>query len=253
MSRAPGSGTELFSALARDATLSARAAEQLERLIVDSHLAPGDRLPSERELGERLGVSRTVVREAVRALTAKGLLVVRTGDGTYVQDRSPASAAEALGRLLRLAGLRTPGRARAIYEVRRPLEIAIAGLAAQRATAADVEHMRVLIRVASDPALDERAFVDADVQFHLALATATGNRIFPALLDSVSELMKAIREVAVVSGSREGGRVHHERILAHVIARDEDGARRAMGEHMDESERILDEALARLPPPGGPA
>jgi GntR family transcriptional repressor for pyruvate dehydrogenase complex len=252
MSRAPGAGSELFHALARDATLSARAAEQLEHLIVDSRLAPGHRLPSERELGDRLGVSRTVVREAVRALAAKGLLYVRTGDGTYVQDRSQSHAAEAVTRLLRLAGVQTPGRARAIYEVRRPLEIAIAGLAAERAGGEDVARLRGWLEQTRDPGLDEAAYVRADVQFHLALAEATGNRIFPVLLDSVSELMNAIREVGAAAGSREDAWRYHDRILARVAARDPEGARRAMGAHMDDSERILDDALAELAAGGAP-
>lgn len=236
----------LFRALERDATLSARVAQEIEALIVGSRLAPGDRLLSERELGERFGVSRTVIREAVRALAAKGLLLVRTGDGTYVQDRSQASAAEALGRLLRLAGLSSPGRAHAIYEVRRPLEIEIAGLAAARATAEDLAALARFV-AAARAERDQAAYVSADVQFHLALAAATRNQLFPALLDSVSGLMNAIRELGIaVDGSREEGCRHHQLILERVAAHDEAGARRAMAAHMDDSERILDEAIARL-------
>jgi GntR family transcriptional repressor for pyruvate dehydrogenase complex len=123
----------LFKAIERESTLANRVAHEIEELIVGGKLPPGQRMLSERELGERFGVSRTVIREAVRALAAKGLLEVRTGDGTYVQSFSSTNAAEALSRLLRLSGARDLGSVRSVYEVRRPLEVAIAGLAAERA------------------------------------------------------------------------------------------------------------------------
>jgi GntR family transcriptional repressor for pyruvate dehydrogenase complex len=242
--RGPAEG--LFRALERDDTLAMRVAREIERLIVDKRLAAGHRLLSERELGGRFGVSRTVIREAVRALSAKGLLDVRTGDGTYVMDRSHASAAEALTRLLRLAGARTPGQARAVYEVRRPLEIAIAALAAARAGAEDVEALRRWVETAARPGLDEAAYVEADVQFHLTLAQATGNHLFVALLNSVRDLMSAIREIGVAAVAREEGWRQHRKIYERVAAHDVEGARRAMAAHMDDAERILADVVERV-------
>lgn len=257
----------MFRVIERDATLSARVAAAIERLIVESRLPHGDRLPSERELGERFGVSRTVIREAVQSLAAKGLVRVRTGDGTYVEDRSQSNASEALSRLLRLAGAavtslapspraseekKSPdasafSKAHAVYEVRRSLEIAIAGLAAARATPEDVEVLRRWFEAARPKDLEETRFVEADVQFHQTLAAATHNQLFAALLGSVSDLMNAIRELGVsVDGAREEGCRHHQRILEHVAARDVEGARQAMSDHLDSSERILDRAIARL-------
>jgi GntR family transcriptional repressor for pyruvate dehydrogenase complex len=252
--------TAMFQAIARDATLSSRVEREIERVILESHLVPGDRLLSERELGDRFGVSRTVIREAVRSLAAKGMLDVRTGDGTYIQDRSHASAAQALARLMRLAGGTTAGeaalgatsktqaeRARAVYEVRRPLEIAIAGLAAERATAKDLEALDLRLTVTRDPKLDEAGWITADVGFHVALAEATHNNIFTALLDSLADLLSAIRELGmVVEGSRKEGVQHHRRIYERVAAHDPDGARLAMSEHMDDSERILASAITKL-------
>lgn len=249
MSRAPAAKSDpgIFRALERESTLASRVAGELERHIVESRLPHGERLLSERELAERFGVSRTVIREAVRALAAKGLLHVRTGDGTYVQDRSQASAAEALGRLLRLAGVRSPDRAQAVYEVRRPLEIAIAGLAAERATAEDLAALAGWVEVLTDPQLGEARYVEADVRFHLGLAEATHNQLFLALLNSVSDLMSAIRELGVtVMDARADAVRQHRRIYERVAAHDVEGARRAMSEHMDHSQDVLAKAVREL-------
>jgi len=243
----PRSDPGMFRALARDANLPIRVAREIESLIVDSRLAPGDRLLSERELGERFGVSRTVIREAVRELSAKGLLTVRTGDGTYVQDESRANAAQALGRLLRLSGGEAPRQAHAVYEVRRPLEVAIAGLAALRATAADLIALEGWVKAALDDKLGEPAYVAADLGFHRGLCEATHNQIFSVLLDSVADVMSAIRELGVVvHGSRAEGVRHHRKILARVAAHDSEGAQRAMDAHMADSERILERAIQDL-------
>jgi GntR family transcriptional repressor for pyruvate dehydrogenase complex len=243
---APAGGAELFRAIDREDTLAMRVSREIERLIVERRLPTGHRMLSERELGERFGVSRTVIREAVRALAAKGLLAVRTGDGTYVMDSSHATAAEALGRLLRLAGARSPRQVHAVYEVRRPLEVAIAALAAERATAADVERLAGLVEKAGQQELDEAAYIEADVAFHLALAEATGNHLFVALLNSVSDLMAAIREVGVAVVPREQGWRQHRKLLERIAAHDVEGARRAMAEHMDHSERILERAVQEI-------
>ncbi|HEY3235069.1 MAG TPA: FadR/GntR family transcriptional regulator, partial [Polyangiaceae bacterium] len=219
----------MFQPLRRDLTLSSRVEQEIERLITDSHLAPGERLLPERDLGERFGVSRTVVREAVRSLAAKGLLEVRTGNGTYVEDRSHASAAEALARLLRLAGVSSPGRTHAIYELRRPLEIAIAELAAMRATPEEVATLKHWVDVIQQPGLDDAGYIEADVRFHVALAEATHNPLFVAVLHSMSSLMNAIREAALaVAGAQQEGRHSHELIYQRVAAHDVSGARRAM-------------------------
>jgi GntR family transcriptional repressor for pyruvate dehydrogenase complex len=257
MSSSPRSDSPdaLFRAIERDDTLAVRVAKEMERMIFDGQLRPGHKLLSERELGDKFGVSRTVVREAVRSLAAKGLLDVRTGSGTYVQDKTTANAAEALGRVMRLAGVAQPGQAAAIYEVRRPLEIAIAGLAAERATAEDVAHLRRLVETArSAQRKDHARYVEADVEFHVALASATHNQLFVALLNSISELLNAVREIGLaVAGAPEEGVSHHTRILDKVARHDAEGARKAMRDHMDDSERILRRAIKQLEREGRPA
>jgi len=240
----------MFRAIERESTLSDRVAHEIEDLIVAQKLPAGQKLLSERELGERYGVSRTVIREAVRALAAKGLLEVRTGDGTYVQSINASNAAQALSRLLRLTGATEVGTVRSVYEVRRPLEIAIAGLAAERASGESLTALRQTVEEIEDPELPLAMFVAADVRFHTVLAEATQNRLFVAILNSVSDLMNALREVGTtVAGARNDARQHHRLIYDRIAARDAEGARAAMSEHMDISQSILDRAVARASEP----
>jgi GntR family transcriptional regulator, transcriptional repressor for pyruvate dehydrogenase complex len=236
----------LFLAIARPDSLAGRVEQELERLIVENRLAPEERLLAERPLADRFGVSRTVVREAVRSLAAKGLLEVRTGDGTYVRNPSHTNAAESLARLFRFTGMSGPDQTHAIYELRQPLEVEIAGLAAERATQKDVEALKRWVDITNSPGTDEATHIDADMQFHLALAEATRNPLFSVLLESMGELMRALREVGVkASGGRREGRVMHSRLLERVVARDAAGARSVMHEHMRHSEEILRAALGR--------
>ncbi len=240
-----GVGTGLFRAIEREATLADRVSQKLESLILSGTLPTGERLPSERELGDQFGVSRTVIREAVRALAAKGFLEVRTGDGTFVTEAKVSSASAALSRLLRLTGTQSATGARSLYEIRRPLEIAIAGLAAERATVPQIEELRGLVESIQKSDLPKDDFVAADIRFHLLLAESTQNHLFSALLNSVSDLMTVIRELGTsVPGSRKDACHHHKAILARIVARDAAGACRAMEAHMDASEIIFDKAVA---------
>ncbi len=124
----------MFPRVAREPRLSDKVAELLLETIFRRGLQPGDRLPSERELGEQFGVSRTVVREAVRELAAKGLIEVRTGSGLRVAAVDAAAVSESMSLYLRGGSV---DFAR-VHEVRRLLEVEIAGLSAERATAEQI-------------------------------------------------------------------------------------------------------------------
>src|SRR5256885_15630501 len=130
--------TALFDQVTREPRLSDKVAEMMLETILSRRLAVGDRLPSERELGEQFGVSRTVVREAVRALVAKGVIEVRSGSGLRVAAVDATAVTESMSLFLR-------GRTldfEKVHEVRALLEVHIAGLAADRATTADLAGLR---------------------------------------------------------------------------------------------------------------
>lgn len=242
MSNASDAQSELFKALERDATLTDRVTDQVENLIVVGQLQPGDRLPPERELARQFGVSRTVVREAVRALAAKGLLEVRSGSGTVVCSPTPQSVAQTMRLFLRV-GQRDLDY-RKILEVRRLLEVEIAGLAAQRRTGEDLETMEAILREAESGG-DRDRFVRTDMAFHSALARATYNELFSVLLDSVADVMITMRQMAFdIPDAFARALKYHRAIFEQVKGGDPEGARQAMREHLMESEDTIRRAIA---------
>ena len=145
-------GTALFEQVEREPKLSDKVAEMMLETILSRRLEAGARLPSERELGEQFGVSRTVVREAVRALAAKGVIEVRSGSGLRVASVGPATVNESMSLYLRGGQIEFEK----VHEVRSMLEVHIAGLAAERAADEDVATL------AAVEAQMEAAIGDAD-------------------------------------------------------------------------------------------
>ncbi len=222
-----------FSRIRREPRLSDRVAALLLDTIVARGLQPGDRLPSERELGEQFGVSRTVIREAVRALAAKGVIEVRTGSGLRVAAVDASAVSESIGLYLRGGTVEYPK----VHEVRRLLEVEIAGLAAQRARDSDVARMRKLCQQ-MEAALDvvERAS-RLDLAFHRAIARATSNELYLLLLDSIGEALLEVRRNNLQTGAAPQTVRAHREIVDRIAAGDAAGARRAMADHLDHVER----------------
>lgn len=242
--------SDLFQAIERGSTLANRVTRQMEHLIVEGHLKPGDRLPAERELAQQFGVSRTVVREAVRALVAKGLLEVRPGSGTVVSSPTRDAVTQSMSLLLRTAQLEIDYDK--VHEIRRILEVEIAALAAQRRTPQDLERMEEILREASEIKGDRNCFAECDVAFHAALARATHNELFSVLLDSVVDIMLKVREMGFsVPGTPARAFGYHQAILEQIKAGDPDRARQAMREHLIESEDTMRRALTLLAHPVG--
>jgi GntR family transcriptional repressor for pyruvate dehydrogenase complex len=242
--------SDLFQAIERGSTLANRVTRQMEHLIVEGHLKPGDRLPAERELAQQFGVSRTVVREAVRALVAKGLLEVRPGSGTVVSSPTKDAVAQSMSLLLRTAQLEIDYDK--VHEIRRILEVEIAALAAQRRTRQDLERMEEILRKASEIEEDRNCFAECDVAFHAALARATHNELFSVLLDSVVDIMLKVREMGFsVPGTPARAFRYHQAILEQIKAGDPERARQAMREHLIESEDTMRRALTLLADPVG--
>jgi GntR family transcriptional repressor for pyruvate dehydrogenase complex len=234
--------TELpITALRREERLSDRAAKALEELIVDGVLKSGSRLPAERELAAMFGVSRTVIREAVQNLAARGLLDVHHGEGTVVTGPSTDSVSESLQLLLRSRG--TGIAIDHLHEVRRVLEVEIAGLAAKRATDEDISDLEAIVeQLEAEHGLEASARLD--VEFHQALAVAAHNPLFIILLDSIGGLLLAIRRMSFDHPeTAPKARYHHRNIFEQVKTRDPKGARQAMSLHLDESEDTMRSVL----------
>ena len=220
----------MLKAVIREQTLTERAQQQFEELIVSGKLKPGDRLPSESEMGKMLGVSRTVVREAVRLLSARGLVEARSGSGIYVRELNSGMIREPIDLLLRCRAIKVED----IIDVRTLMEVHLAGLAAERATSEDIAAMEQAIAALHNPRLSPREYAEIDVAFHACLAAASGNPLFGILSQSLNAVMiDPIRFTFERSTSARNDTIQeHGRILDRVKARDPEGARQAMAESL---------------------
>jgi GntR family transcriptional repressor for pyruvate dehydrogenase complex len=224
----------LFPQVQREPRLSDKVADMMLETILSQRLAVGDRLPSERELGEQFGVSRTVVREAVRALVAKGLIEVRSGSGLRVAAVGAANVSESMGLFLRGATLDFAK----VHEVRKMLEVHIAGVAAERRTAEDVAEMTGVCEQ-MEAAMDDVGQASLhDLEFHRAIARATHNELYLVLLDSIGHPLVDIRRENLSAGSGPDTVRLHRAILDRITAGDPAGAQAAMSEHLDSVEEF---------------
>jgi GntR family transcriptional regulator, transcriptional repressor for pyruvate dehydrogenase complex len=216
--------------------LSRVVAERLEDYVLRRGYQPGDKLPSEREFGDLFGVSRTVLREAVKLLNQKGLVQSSVGRGLYVAEPNGRTLASSIDTLLQLK----QGRVDHILEVRATLEDLSARAAAERASDEDLVAMRVALdemdRLLDRPVL----FIRSDLTFHLALARATHNPLLLALVEPTMTLMQHIRERMVdLPDAATGAQKGHRRIYAAVLNHDPASAAAAMAEHLAHVTNVL--------------
>lgn len=174
--------------------------QQIEESITKGDLKVGDQLPAERELAHQFGVSRTAVREAVKALREKGLVEAYPGRGTFITDGTSRSIRQSLDRMIEVD---QPEGTAHLVEVREILEPEIAALAAARANEENIASMREAISVMDNAKGDPDAFIEADLDFHLALAEAASNPLILSLIDSIVGLL---REQGMRIFKVEGGR-----------------------------------------------
>lgn len=225
-----------------------RVVNDLQDLIVQGKLAPGAKLPPERELAELLGVSRTVIREAVRILVTKGLLDSRQGIGTMVRPVNRDQLAEPLGWLL----LRNNATLDDLHEVRTILEVEIAGQAALRAAPADIERLAQLLANMTAHCTDAPSFAADDAEFHQALVDILHNPMLAVLLESIRTLMAEIR--LEVSRRPEFDAVvlqDHDAILGAIQAHDDEAARIAMHSHLVHAREMQRSITLPAPPTQG--
>jgi GntR family transcriptional repressor for pyruvate dehydrogenase complex len=205
-------------------------------LIERGALKPGDRLPAERDLATQIGVSRPTIRAGLRTLAAMGVVRSRHGSGTYIPEGPPALNTDALSFFAALHGFTREE----MYEARRILEVGAAGLAAERATAEQIatlaEEVASLFAAMQEP----RVFLVHDINFHRAVAAASGNPIVASLVEMVSALYyERRRETAAAASERDlrDAAEMHRRIYQAIRARDADTARRAMHDHLLQASR----------------
>lgn len=214
---------------------------KIRDLIASGQINPGDRLPPEQELALSLGISRSSLREAVKALSQAKVLDVRRGDGTFVTSLEPQLLLSGMSFVIDLMEDRTLSD---IFEVRKLLEPAATALAALRITDDQLIELRsslVSMREAHDP----EELVIRDIDFHARIAEATGNTSLCSILDAIST--RAVRARiwrASMVGLKSMTLSQHELILKALTDRDPSFARAAATIHVSESERWLREFLS---------
>lgn len=233
----------------RGQRLYEQVVERIEALIASGELQSGDRLPNERSLAEQFEVSRTVIREALKTLSNKGLIEVRTGQGSFVVDHSSHSFKQSLQLMMDFGGMHDP--AAELVEIREIIEPELAFRAALRADHDDIAAMRKAVDEMDETTHDVIAFIRADNRFHLALAEASQNAFVPRLLDSVVDVLHELRgRIFWVEGGPQRGQAHHKRILRAIEDRAPEAAREAMRAHLDQVRR--DSETARTLHPAQP-
>jgi GntR family transcriptional repressor for pyruvate dehydrogenase complex len=218
--------------LVQTSRLYEQIVQQIEESIHKGALKAGDQLPAERELAEQFGVSRTAVREAVKALREKGLVEAYPGRGTFITSETSNTIRITLDRMLKTGQLEGTLQ---LVEVREILEPEIAALAAVRADDETIRELRDAIRVMDESGDDPDAYIEADLDFHLALAEAAANPIILSLIDSIVAVLREQRmRIFKVDGGPTRGQYHHKKILDAVEHRNVSGAREAMRAHLQQ-------------------
>jgi GntR family transcriptional repressor for pyruvate dehydrogenase complex len=203
---------------------------QIQDLIADKHLTPGDRLPGERELADLLSVSRASVREALRVLDFLGVVEVRPGEGTFVATTPPAPVDPSVYRLLRERTFLLD-----VLAARRVVEDAIVRLAARVATRDDLDALGQYLETRERELATGRQDVVGDLAFHAMLADATGNPVLGSVMRHLNELWLRSREkTGRKNTSPHKAHQFHRQILTALRRRQPTAARQAMRRHLDD-------------------
>lgn len=215
-----------------------RVVNALMGMVTSGRLASGDFLPSEPELCKLLGVSRPTVRQALRTLEARGLVVPKHGVGVQVTDRTREVAIDAMELML----LRRGSGPQDLLEVRLMLECHGAALAATRATDADIHALSESLNFMARQVSTIDQYVAADLSFHLHLAGASKNAVLVSLVHAIRDLLlDTIRATYAADGRTERRLQDHSRVLDAIVAHDADAADAAMRAHLRSTEEMLNQ------------
>lgn len=236
---------ELFAPV-EGGRISLQIVQQIQDAIRSSQLKPGDRLPPERDLAERFGVSRVTVRDALRSLEVLGLIRIRVGatGGAFVTSPGAEIVGEGLTNLMLLSSLEPEE----IAETRLVLELGTVALAAARATDEEIEELRTITGDAQS-ALDQGTYErDMSVQFHLRLAQIAHNNALSLVTDSFRGplSMHVIRTRESTESGFPRTVQEHTAIVKAIEQRDAAEAQRKMAEHLTRGTRLPDDAVQAL-------
>ena len=223
---------KIFNSVGNKELLSHKVAAKIEEAIVAKKIPPGDRLPSEMEMCSQFGVSRTAVREALRTLSAKGMISIEKGRGIYVKSVSSEHVSNSMHSYLEVTG--NGNTMLEVIEARIIIEPAIAEYAALHHKDEDIIALRQNLeemRLNTDKAEHARL----DMKFHLLVAEASGNNIMPLILNPIHRLMPNIKKKIMksVPGAKEAALIWHKKVIEAIESRDPLKAYSAMKGHLE--------------------
>ena len=234
-----------YERISRDVGLPNRVRSQLLQMIAAGALTPGDRLAPERSLASEMGVSRNVVREAIRSLVDSNVLETRQGAGVFVRTLDVEELIQPLELVLALesATLHSLAQARIV------IEPGIAALAAEHGLDEDIAHLERLIEEEQAHASGNSArIMEIDVELHGRLVRMTDNPFLVRIMESIGRLARSSREFTnSIPAMREAAQRDHECIVAAVRVRDAAAAEKAMRLHLEHVEKTLaEESVGQL-------
>jgi len=228
----------VFEPVHDNRALSEKIIAQISDALVAGELKPGDRLPPERELAEQFGVSRTVIRDAVKTLAGRGILHVKHGAGIFVttSEENAIGRLGALSDILPLQGVSL----RDLFEIRKVLEAEGAEWAARRRNDYHLKRLRGILEDAYRNSENLEVLSERDAQFHVAIAEASQNLVLVRVMLTLLDLLaQSRRESLSIPGRAELSLKDHERIVEEIEAQRHEGARETMLEHLTSVESAV--------------
>lgn len=238
---------EVFQKIGKPITISQEIQQKIEEAILNKTFVSGQKLPTEKEMCDMFGVSRTALREALQMLNAKGLITVKKGSGIFIKRFSRSNVLKPMMMFLEL-NLNKEYIAH-IIEVRKVLEPGIARIAAQYRSETDIEKLeKSLIDLENCDISDYQRQGVIDRDFHLIIANATANPMIPLIIEPIFNIMPKIRMLvyANIEKAQNTALLYHTSIVNKIKNKDEDGAFDMMTEHLklaEEHSQIISNEL----------
>ncbi|MBW8348241.1 FadR family transcriptional regulator [Bacillus sp. IITD106] len=220
-----------------------QVAEAIHEMIRSGQLKPGDKLDSVEQLAENFQVGRSAIREALSALRAMGLLEMKQGEGTYIKEFSP----DQIFFPLSTAILMNQNDVENLLEVRKIIETGAVASASKKRTSENLTTMELALEEMKKANGNEELGEKADLAFHLAIADASQNQLLSSLLKNVAGLMQATmketRRLWLYSGQTTTEKLYeeHKNIYEAIFRGDENAAREAMVQHLENVDEVLSE------------
>jgi DNA-binding FadR family transcriptional regulator len=216
--------------------LSDEVFDRLKSFITNGELRPGDAMPSERELMERLGVGRPAIREAMQQLSNMGLLTISHGERAKVRQPTAKSIFQQVDPAAHVMLSSSPKSLEHLKQARRFFERGMVREAAVRATPLDIANLRETLELQRENLSEPNAFIAADMRFHTRIAAITGNPIFEAVSEAMLSWLKQYHtEMLIWTGKENVTLAEHEEIIKCVASGDPEAAERSMIKHLDRS------------------